>query len=300
MNGSRFQRPKPRTFLARQCVRLAERWTSRTLLPIDFPPARLGPRYGHGRPPHRRLLEILAAAEPAYRRNLAAIMAHRDDLARIPAGPEGRDRAPVWRNRWLPGLDAAAIYGFIRSREPRLYLEVGSGMSTFFARRAIEDGGLETQIVSVDPWPREEGADSVSDRIVRDPLETLDLSVFDDLQAGDVLFMDGSHRVLANSDATVFFLDVLPELRDGVLVGVHDILLPDDYLPEWQGYHWSEQYLMAAHLLAGARGTELELASRYVSEHSDLYGLTEPLWRSPGFEEVDPRGFALWFTTSGR
>ena len=267
------------------------------MLPIDFPPARLGPRYGHGRPPHRRLLEILAAGEPSYRRNLVEIMRFHEELAAIPVGPGGGQGGPVWRNQWLPGLDAAAIYGFLRSRRAHLYMEVGSGVSTLFARRAIENGSLECEILSVDPSPREEDVDSASDRTVREPLESIDLAVFDELAAGDVLFVDGSHRVLANSDATVFFLDVLPELAPGVLVGIHDILLPDDYLPEWQDYNWSEQYLMAAHLLGGGGGVELELASRYVTEHSDLGVLTAPLWSSPGFEQVDSRGFALWFTS---
>lgn len=300
MSSFRLRRPKPRTFLARQFVRLAEKWTSRTMLPVDFLPARLGPRWGHGAPPHQRLLDILAAGEPAYRRNLEAIVGYREALAEIPLGPGDGEEGPVWRNKWLPGLDSAAIYGLIRSRRPSLYLEVGSGMSTLFARRAIEDGGLACRIHSIDPAPRDERADTVSDRIVREPLETLDLTLFQRLEPGDVLFVDGSHRVLTNSDATVFFLDVLPELPEGVLVGIHDVLLPDDYLPEWEAFHWSEQYLMAAYLLGGGGDIELELASRYVTDYSDLSGVVEPLWSTPGLEEVDRRGFALWFTTTGR
>ena len=100
--------------------------------------------------------------------------------------------------------------------------------------------------------------------------------MFDELTAGDVVFMDGSHRVFENSDATVFFLDVLPSLPSGVLVGIHDILLPDDYLPMWTGYHWSEQYLMAAHLLAEGEKIQLELACSYITEHPTFSGSSTP------------------------
>ena len=172
-------------------------------------------------------------------------------------------------------------------------------MSTLFARRAVDDGGLATELTSIDPSPRE-AVEAACDRAVRAPLESADLRLFEDLQAGDVLFMDGSHHVFTNSDATVFFLEVLPALPNGVLVGIHDIVLPDDYLPMWGKYHWSEQYLMAAHLLGGGEGIELELASAYVSAHSDLRHILDPLWSAPGMEEVDRRGFALWFTTVGR
>lgn len=48
----------------------------------------------------------------------------------------------------------------------------------------------------------------------------------------DVVFLDGSHRVFMNNDASVFFLDGLPRLPPGVLVGVHDIFLPEDYGPD--------------------------------------------------------------------
>lgn len=298
MSTRRSLRLKPRTFLARLAIRVAERWLDRTLLPIDFPPETSAPRYGHGRPPHVRLAKILARDEDAYRAALETILAHRDDLLAIPAGP-GEDGA-CWRNRWLPGLDAAALYSFVRARSPRRYFEIGSGISTLFARRAIDDGGLETRITSIDPHPRVPAADSASHRVVRQPLEAAHLELFADLGDGDVLFMDGSHRVLTNSDATVFFLDVLPELPAGVLVGLHDVLLPDDYLPEWEDQHWSEQYLMAAYLLAEGKKIRMELAASWVTSHSELCGLLAPLWDSPGMEGVDSRGFALWFTTANR
>ena len=98
-----------------------------------------------------------------------------------------------------------------------------------FARHAIRTGNLKTTIMSIDPKPRAE-IDSLCDRVMRLPLELCDLNLFRELEPGDILFFDGSHRIFANSDVTVFFIEVLPRLKPGVLVHVHDIFLPADYL----------------------------------------------------------------------
>lgn len=295
---------RPRSFArlrriaARASLSAAEAATGKRLLALDYPPRHLGPRYGYGRPPHARLLEILSRDDETYRRNLETLVGYREDLVAIGRGHADRVDPP-WISNWLLGLDVVSLYGFLRARAPRSYVEVGSGTSTMWARRAIQDGGLPTRITSIDPEPRRE-VEGLCDRSIRQPLEAADLTVFGELSAGDVLFMDGSHRVLENSDATVFFLDVLPGLPAGVLVGVHDILLPDDYLPMWTEYFWSEQYLLAAHLLAEGWAIELELACSYVTQHSDLHRLLDPLWEALSIEELDRRGFAFWFTTTGR
>ena len=123
-----------------------------------------------------------------------------------------------------------AIYSFLRSRRPATYLEIGSGNSTKFAARARQDGRLDTKIVSIDPSPRAE-VDALCDEVIRSPFELADLSVLDRLVPGDIVFFDGSHRVFMNSDVAAFFLDAVPRLPAGVLIGVHDIYLPDDYEP---------------------------------------------------------------------
>ena len=79
-------------------------------------------------------------------------------------------------------------------------------------------------ITSIDPQPRAE-VDAICDEVVRSPLEDTDLSVFDTLDAGDILFVDNAHRVLPNSDATVVFLEVLPRLTVPVATTPHLIAL---------------------------------------------------------------------------
>lgn len=202
-----------------------------------------------------------------------------------------------------PPLDLASIYAFVRSRKPSRYLEVGSGSSTRFAARAVRDGRLSTRIVSVDPNPRIE-VDQLCSELIRVPLEDADLAPFGALGPGDVVFFDCSHRSFTNSDVTVFFVEVLPTLPPGLLVGVHDIFLPDDYPPTWWERYYSEQYLLSAWLLANPDRIRPVLACRHVSRNPALGTELGELWSHPNLRDAvaDWRrmhagdlGLAFWF-----
>jgi hypothetical protein len=188
-------------------------------------------------------------------------------------------------NPFFSALDAISLYGLLGSREPALYFEVGSGNSTKFARRAVSDLHLKTKIISLDPSPRAE-IDTLCDRVIRQPLEDVDIALFDELQAGDILFVDNSHRVFQNSDVTVFFLEVLPRLKPGVIVHIHDIFLPFDYPRAWVNRHYSEQYLLATYLLAEYRKLDILLPLAYISRHPITEPLLEAEWEHPTFQRA--------------
>ncbi len=252
-------------------------------------------RYGYGRPPHPELLALMQAGRDSYRELLTGFPAFETGLREIPLH-QTDDRWPYWLNGWMPPLDAVALYGLLARRQPRLYLEVGSGHSTKFARRAIADHSLPTQIVSVDPHPRAE-IDGLCDRLVRRPLQEVDPKLFDELQPGDVLFLDCSHVLLTNSDVTVAFLEVLPRLPAGVLVQVHDVFLPYDYPPRWAHHYWSEQYLLGFALLEGASKLRVLLPNAFVSADPELSQVLQPLWQHLGLPERLDAGVSMWLIT---
>jgi hypothetical protein len=258
-------------------------------------PVSCKPRWGHGLPPHARLTEILGRGRNRYAETLRGFLPFADSVASIP-----RDRDPAlpaepnWVNGWLPDLDGLAIYCFLAQRERGWYVEVGSGNSTRFARRAVKWHGWNTRLVSIDPCPRAE-IDDLCDEVIRSPLEVVDPTLFDRLGDGDVLFIDNSHYSFMGSDVTVFFFDILPRLRPGVLVGVHDIFLPDDYPLLWEGKYYNEQYLLGCWLLGGGGGAEIVLPARYVSNDAGLAGVVAPMYRRGGLAGITPDGNALWF-----
>jgi predicted O-methyltransferase YrrM len=264
-----------------------------TTFPLDYP-VRPRPRWGYGRPEHRPLRAILDSRRDAYAALLGKFLPLRDELWRIPCEPDERaPTAPAWVNPWFAGLDAVALYGLVATTKPKRYLEIGSGHSTKFARRAIADHRLDTTVTSIDPAPRAE-IDSICDRLVRLPVEDVELNIFDELESGDILFVDNSHRVLMNSDATTVFLDVLPRLRPGVLVHFHDVFLPADYPPQWAERFYSEQYLLAAYLIAEWPRLEVLLPNAFVSADAALLEVIEPLWRAPQMRGVRRLGLSFW------
>lgn len=251
-------------------------------------------RYGYGRPPHPGLLALLEQGRDSYGELLRSFLGFREQLARIPL-KQVDENMPFWLNDWLPPLDALALYGVLAQHKPRTYLEVGSGNSTKFARRAIQDHSLPTRIISLDPHPRVE-IDRLCDQLVRRPLQDVELAIFDNLQPGDVLFLDCSHVLLTNSDVTVAFLEVLPRLPAGVLVQIHDVYLPYDYPPRWAHHYWNEQYLVGFALLEGAQRLKVLLPNAFISADPELSGLLLPFWERMGLKSP-PAAVSMWLRT---
>jgi hypothetical protein len=246
-------------------------------------------RWGHGKPTHPELTRILAQEHGSFSGLIDSLMQHHKLLHSI--GQQQEDvRRPFWQNKWFENLDPVALIGMLATRKPGKYFEIGSGNSTKFARYTIDTLGLETQMVSIDPEPRSE-IDALCDNVIRHGLENCDLELFDLLGAGDVLFFDGSHRVFTNSDVTVFFLEIIPRLKPGVIVHIHDIFLPADYPPEWNRKLLSEQYMLAAMLLC--------LKPRFKILFPNWYACNDPVL-SPKIASLlkqfgcIPQGWSFW------
>lgn len=264
---------------------------------IDFPP-KLRPRYGYANPPHAKLLALIEHHRNDYLALLAKFESFASSLARITAEPPDDPTQPFWNNGWIGGTNAIALYCLPAIHQSKRYVEIGSGNSTKFVRRSITDHGLPTTITSIDPHPRSE-IDQLCDTVCRFRLEDTDLSIFDQLEAGDILVLDGSHRVFQNSDVTVFFLDVLPHLPAGVIVYIDDVYLPYDYPPEWTQRYYSEQYLLAVLLLADAgRRYDVMLPHIFIERDPELSARERKLWQSIGHDCSSGNGF--WIRTVGR
>ncbi len=252
------------------------------------------PRHGHGLPPHVRLYDIINAHRAEYTGWLEKIRQYKPQLHSIRKADAVQDASqPGWNNGFLPGLDIMALYTVLAELKPRRYIEIGSGNSTKVAHKAKTDLGLNTEIISIDPYPRAE-IDHLADRIIRTPFEQLDNTFLRDLDENDVLFVDNSHRVLPNSDATVFFLEVLPELKKGVVVHIHDIYIPYDYPQFMCDRFYSEQYALAAFLLANPKHYIPMLPNYFISEDVELRNLITDMWEHPHLEGVERHGGSFW------
>ncbi len=264
------------------------------LVIMDYP-YRLEARNVSNKESGKILSKILAKYEGLYAGLIDEIEKLKDDIGQIspwvddPAGVE-----PYWSNEWFSHFDAISLYTLIRMKKPKVYLEVGSGNSTKFVRRAIRDGGLSTKIVSIDPHPRAE-IDQLCDVLDRRPLESLDEAEFlKYISDGDVVFIDCSHRSFQGSDVTVFFTEILPVLPAGVVYGIHDIFLPDDYPADWRGRFYNEQYLLLAYLYGGGGGDEILFPVQYIATHPTLSVRFRDLIDYWGYKDIGCGGGAFW------
>jgi hypothetical protein len=260
-------------------------------------PVESKPRWNQARP-HLPLYDIINRQRSTYECHLRSFLSLTDDLVKISPRPplDTPSVEPFWLNGWMPALDAVALYSFIAFNKPKHYVEVGSGNSTKFARRAISDHRLSTKIISIDPCPRAD-VDGICDRSIREAVENVGLEAFDVLEANDILYIDSSHRIFMNSDVAALFLDVIPRLRAGVLVEIHDVTLPYDYPESWIRRRYSEQYLLAAYLLGKGDTVDIVLPGIFVSTDRGLKDVLSPLWAMEPLKNAETHGCSFWMRT---
>jgi hypothetical protein len=273
----------------------------------DFYPVTPMPRWGENSAIYRGLIKCLEPNRSEYGLFVSDLERSASLLHSVPFHADGGDALkPCWDNYWFTALDAAALMVLITQRRPNRFIEIGSGYSTKFANHAIQQAGLGTEIISIDPHPRDE-IDRLCKRVVRSSLEKCDLTVFDQLEAGDMLFFDGSHRLFSNSDVLVFFLEVLPKIKPGVIVQVHDIFLPFDYPDAWNRRLYNEQYLLAGIILYGTERFRIIAPISYICYDAEFGGRVKRVFSSPTggpdipFFYPNPArnaGTSFWFQTS--
>jgi hypothetical protein len=271
---------------------------SRYAVPVDYLPSRdFRPRWGNTHPPIPALEAWFGDNVAMYMDFIAEMRTAAPMLANVPAVfTETNLPEPAWSGVPYAPFDAVALYTMIRKYKPRQYLEIGSGITTCFAHRAIRDGGLKTRIKSIDPEPRAK-IDAICDDIVREGLETCDISIFDDLVAGDILFFDGSHRSFMNSDVTVFMIDILPRLKPGVIVHIHDITLPYDYPEMFRPWYWNEQYMLAVYMMGNRARISPLLPTAFICRDAAFESVhATPILDLGALNDGWRGGGAMWFT----
>lgn len=262
---------------------------------LDYP-VKVHPRYGHGKPPHKKLYSIINSNRDEYKILLDNFLSFLPLISVIKdVSKETDENKPTWNNGFLPGLDIITLYSCISYYKPSKYIEVGSGNSTKVARKAIQDNKLQTEIISIDPHPRA-NIDHLSDKVMRIPFENLDNYSFitDTLQENDILFIDNSHRSFPNSDVTIFFLEILPKLNQGVIVHIHDIYLPYDYPQFMCDRYYNEQYLLASYLLANSDKYFTILPNYFISQDKELNNILTPFWQQSNMPNVEHHGGSFW------
>ncbi len=88
-------------------------------------------------------------------------------------------------------------------------VEIGAGHSTWFLARAVRDGGLNTEIMSLDPEPRATLSGLSGVELICTPIQSAGSSVVPELVAGDTLFVGSSYKWHTGSDFAFPFNKIL-------------------------------------------------------------------------------------------
>ncbi|MGB8347352.1 MAG: class I SAM-dependent methyltransferase [Ktedonobacteraceae bacterium] len=161
-----------------------------------------------------------------------------------------------YENGFFGYSDGFLLACILRYLRPKKLIEVGSGFSSgliFDTNDLFLDYTLDCTFI--DPYPQRlfslmTERDQRQAKVLQKPVQEVDVEVFEQLAAGDILFIDSSHVCKTDSDVNYLYFKVLPRLHAGVYVHIHDIPYPFEYPKHWvlKGRAWNEAYLLRAFL----------------------------------------------------
>ena len=172
----------------------------------------------------------------------------------------GSARDPILGRGMFPAMDGIAAYAAVRKYKPRQVLEIGSGDSTYFLAKGIEDNEAG-RLTCIDPQPRR-AISNLDINLERRLMTGKDIEIAETMEPNDILFIDSSHIMLPGMDVDIQFNRIFPRLNTGIVVHLHDIFLPDYYPPNWRVRNYSEQNSLIGWILSGY--FEVILPAQYV------------------------------------
>jgi Methyltransferase domain len=207
----------------------------------------------------RRLLPGIKLNEQRALALIEKVSSYGAELDTFPYESDGR--SPFWfGNDWFNDFDAATLYALLRHLKPRRYVELGCGFSSLISSSALARNlaeGFTCDAVYADPHPRLDVEKFLScGRLIRQRVQDVSFALITSLEAGDVLFIDTSHVVKFQSDVVHALVAILPSLKPGVWIHIHDVFTPYDYPREWLSqsrFSNNEQYALEAMLSGGDR-----------------------------------------------
>lgn len=182
-------------------------------------------------------------------------------------------------------FDAIVLYSMLRYLRPKRVIEVGCGYSScVFLDTDERFLGNSISLTFIEPYPdllisllKDEDKNRTT--ILASKIQDVDVSLFRELEANDILFVDSSHVAKTGSDVNHIFFEVLPVLTEGVYVHFHDVFYPFEYPKEWvyQGRAWNEAYMLRAFLQYN-KEFEIVLFNSFLEKfHRDFFAHHMPL-----------------------
>lgn len=206
-----------------------------------------------------------------------------------------------FNNTYFSYGDGVMLYAFLRHFKPRRVVEIGSGFSSALMLDVSEkflNGVVE--FTFIEPYPERlreiSGRSPVNYELIEDFVQNADMSVFKCLEKGDILFIDSSHVGKIGSDVLYILFNILPEIKDGVIIHFHDIFWPFEYPEKWieDGRAWNEIYLLRAFLACNRNYEILFFNSYFETRHANEIQSHMPLMFKKSADPCNFPNSSLW------
>ncbi len=175
--------------------------------------------------------------------------------------------------------DGFWLFALLQHFKPKRIVEVGSGFSSCLMLDVNERYFNNTmQLTFIEPFPERllsniKPDEKKSINLLQGFVQDVDVACFTALEANDVLFIDSSHVGKVGSDVLYLFNNILPLLKKGVIIHIHDIFFPFEYPRDWienRCWAWNECYFLRSFLQFNDHFETLLFGHWLGEKHSNL------------------------------
>jgi len=189
-------------------------------------------------------------------------------------------------------IEAQALHGVIRHYSPKKIIEIGSGVST----HCMLEAGAKN-ITCIEPYTSNFLKTNTNIKLIKKKVQDAGIKIFEDLSVGDFLFIDSTHTLKIGSDVSQIYLEIIPKLKPGVIIHIHDIYFPYNYSREANNtmYQWLETQMLQALLIKNQKIEILFCMSHLHYEFSndlkEIFPMYEPQKDIDGISKIRDKGF---------
>lgn len=152
--------------------------------------------------------------------------------------------------------DGIFLFSMLHHLKPKIIIEIGSGFSSALMLDTNElFFNNDIDITFVEPYPDTLKAIlKPTDKytLIEKMVQDVELNIFKQLEENDILLIDSTHVAKTNSDVLFELFEILPVLKKGVKIHIHDIFNLFEYPEEWvinQRRNWNEIYFVQSFLM---------------------------------------------------
>ena len=204
------------------------------------------------------------------------------------AHPEPGKFRYYWDNKTFGYSDGLSLFTTLVKFRPKRIIEIGSGFSSSLmldTNDAFLDKSIQFTFIEPNPHIALERLlrkeDYKNTDVRRSFVQDVDLRFYESLEENDILFIDNSHVSKTGSDVNYLMTEVVPILKKGVLVHIHDIFYPFEYPKEWVldlRINWNEIYTVHNFLLFNDSFEMVFFADYMQQQMREQYAATVPLF----------------------